>query len=313
MASYAEVVRTERQSKKVEDPIGLSSNVQAQKPVFILEEEWFSDRESDRETLISKGLSIRGQSMTIYTRNPRISEYEKEDSIRVRVKDIPLSADDGEILYVFERYNITILSHYRERLRYKDLITNCQTGDRIIICLKFENPLPRFLKIGKYSAKIIHYGQPRNNQKIICRKCLEEGHIASECENDWKCKGCGKSGHKQDTCTEDMFTEDEQHTDNTESSESEEEKEDETSKTQTGDEEGIETDSQSTETKENQNDEGNQKATQILSDTVNINPSQSILAQNFPKDSVSRNEEKREKKESKKIESNSKKYVRLCS
>ncbi|CAC5387505.1 unnamed protein product [Mytilus coruscus] len=81
------------------------------------------------------------------------------------------------------------------------------------------------------------------------------GHNLKECENDWKCKGCGKSGHKQDACTEDMFTEDKQHTDNTESSESKEEKEDETSKTQTGDEEGIETDSQSTETKENQNDE----------------------------------------------------------
>ena len=44
MASYAEAVRTETQSKKVEDPVGLSSNFQAQKPVFILEEEWFAGK-----------------------------------------------------------------------------------------------------------------------------------------------------------------------------------------------------------------------------------------------------------------------------
>ncbi|CAG2228152.1 CNBP [Mytilus edulis] len=156
----------------------------------------------------------------------------------------------------------------RERLRYKDLNTNCQTGDRIIICLKFENPLPRFLKIGKYAANIIHYGQPRNNQKIICRKCLEEGHIAGECTNDWKCEGCGKSGHKQDACTEGLVTEDEQ--DNTESSNSEEEKENETLKAQTGDV------------------EENQKAIQNLSDTEFVNPYQSIHreTQNTPKDNI---------------------------
>ncbi|VDI42636.1 Hypothetical predicted protein, partial [Mytilus galloprovincialis] len=171
--------------------------------------------------------------------------------------------------------------------------------DRIIICLKFENPLPRFLKIGKYSANIIHYGQPRNNQKIICRKCFEEGHIAGEGTNDWKWKGCGKSGHKQDACTEGMLTEDEQ--DNTESSESEEEKEDETSKAQTGNEEGNETDGKSTESKENLNNKENQKATQNLSDTENINPSQSIPqeTQNTQKDNISRNDERRKKKKQK--------------
>lgn len=46
------------------------------------------------------------------------------------------------------------------------------------------------------------------------RKCLEEGHIASECENDWTCKGCGKVGHKYmlDTCTGGMFSVKDQHT-----------------------------------------------------------------------------------------------------
>lgn len=58
---------------------------------------------------------------------------------------------------------------------------------------------------------------------------IEEGHIASECEIDWQCKGYGKSGHKQDACPSGMATEDEQHIDDTESSESKEEIEDETS------------------------------------------------------------------------------------
>ncbi|VDI19490.1 Hypothetical predicted protein [Mytilus galloprovincialis] len=111
---------------------------------------------------------------------------------------------------------------------------------------------------------------------------------------------CEKSDHKQDACTEGVFTEDEQ--DNTESSESEEEKEDETSKPQTGDEEGNETDSKSIEYKETLNNEENQKATKNLMDRDNINPSQSIQQgdQNTPKHNISRNDERRKKKKAKK-------------
>ncbi|CAG2221546.1 unnamed protein product [Mytilus edulis] len=151
------------------------------------------------------------------------------------LKMIPLSADDGEILYVLKDITSKILSHYRERLRYKDINTNCQTGDRIIICLKFENPFPRFLKIGKHSANIIHTLWTRNNQKLICRKCFEEGHIAGECTNDWKCKGCGSLVTNKTRALEGMFTEDEQG--NTEISESEERKKTKHQKAQTGDEE----------------------------------------------------------------------------
>ncbi|CAG2221542.1 unnamed protein product [Mytilus edulis] len=127
-------------------------------------------------------------------------------------------------------------------------------------------------------------------------------------------KGCGKSGHKQDACTEGMFTEDEQ--DNTESSESEEEKENETSKAQTGDVEGNETDGKSTESKDNLNNKENQKATQNLSDTEFINPYQSIPqeTQNTPKDNIGRNDERRKKKESKKqnqTQSNMSDYVHV--
>ncbi|CAC5386429.1 unnamed protein product [Mytilus coruscus] len=44
------------------------------------------------------------------------------------------------------------------------------------------------------------------------------GHRASECHNDWKCRNCGESGHKQIDCTKSDSAEGENipHYDNTE-------------------------------------------------------------------------------------------------
>ena len=32
------------------------------------------------------------------------------------------------------------------------------------------------------------------------KKCLETGHKAADCKNDWKCFDCNKSGHKRGQC-----------------------------------------------------------------------------------------------------------------
>ncbi|CAC5418309.1 unnamed protein product [Mytilus coruscus] len=154
----------------------------------------YLDDESERDILISKCLKIRGKSIWIYSRNPRVTAHENINNVRIRVKDIPLSADDGQIIREMEKHGCSILSNMRERLRYNNKVTNCLTGDRIIIC---DGPLtehiPRSILIGKYRATIIYRDQPRNNpQNMKCSKCLQEGHQTKDCINDWVCRSCGQ-------------------------------------------------------------------------------------------------------------------------
>ncbi|CAC5371464.1 unnamed protein product [Mytilus coruscus] len=198
----------------------------------------YLDDESERDILISKCLKIRGKSIWICSRNPRVTAHENINNVRIRVKDVPLSADDGQIIREMEKYGCSILSNMRERLRYNNKVTNCLTGDRIIIC---DGPLtehiPRSILIGKYRATIIYRDQPRNNpQYMKCSKCLQEGHQTKDCINDWVCRSCGQEGHKQNACTKDTFSDAPDQSDNENNKESHEtsDADDETSESETG-------------------------------------------------------------------------------
>ena len=92
------------------------------------------------------------------------------------------------------------------------MLTNCQTGDRIVICggPVLRSDIPRTIPIGKYRATIIYKGQPNPNFQPKCSKCFQIGHRANECQNEWKCKSCGQSGHKQNECTNGVFSEEDQ-------------------------------------------------------------------------------------------------------
>ena len=94
----------------------------------------YPDTDRDKKLLLSEGLQLRGKSILVYSSNPRVTNNERNTDIRIRVKDVPLSADDGQILQSLEQYGCVILKHFRERLRYNNMLTNCQTGDRIVIC-----------------------------------------------------------------------------------------------------------------------------------------------------------------------------------
>jgi hypothetical protein len=48
------------------------------------------------------------------------------------VKNIPLSADDGQIHRYLPLKGCKIQGLFRERLRVKDKLTNCETGDRLV-------------------------------------------------------------------------------------------------------------------------------------------------------------------------------------
>ena len=95
-----------------------------------------------------------------------MSMHPKMDpTVRVRIQNIPLSADDGQIKRALELRKCDIKSFFREKLRVDGRLTNCETGDRIAIIGIPETHLPIFMEIGKYRAKVYHRGQ--YNERIV--------------------------------------------------------------------------------------------------------------------------------------------------
>jgi hypothetical protein len=70
------------------------------------------------------------------------------------VKNIPLSADDGQIHRVPTLEGCEIQRLFRERLLVKGKLTSCETVDRLVICEVLEKPILRYLQIGKCMGKI---------------------------------------------------------------------------------------------------------------------------------------------------------------
>ncbi|CAC5421376.1 unnamed protein product [Mytilus coruscus] len=158
----------------------------------------YTQGEDDRSKLLISGIVVRDRLVNFYSQNSRSPDYVNPDHVKIRVKDIPCSADDGQITYFLENAGCKIHRYFRERIRVDDLITNCLSGDRIFYCEPVEQPFPRQVTIGNYRATIFHKGQPtKKRDDMVCKKCLEKSHFISNCRNDWKCNICKNSGHKQ--------------------------------------------------------------------------------------------------------------------
>ena len=132
--------------------IGLQVNTNHIKGIQRVRGLWriYLDNSSDRDTLLEHGIVIRTRLIRTYDRNPRVVVHENPTYVKVRVKNVPLSADDGQIIRIVETLGqCDIKNNYRERLRVDSMLTNCQTGDRIIITGPLKSPLPRNIVIGK--------------------------------------------------------------------------------------------------------------------------------------------------------------------
>ncbi|CAG2211424.1 unnamed protein product [Mytilus edulis] len=151
----------------------------------------------------------------LLSQNPHNPSTLKSDTIRIKVKNILLSADDGQIHRALSLQGCKIQGLFRERLRIDGKVTNCETGDRLVISKTLDKPIPRNLPIGKYIGRIFHSGQPEfenrnnNSEERICHKCLQPGHMLFQCPNDWACKICKESGHKMIDCQKNFQDKDE--------------------------------------------------------------------------------------------------------
>jgi len=98
--------------------------------------------------------NLRSKQVPVHSQNPHSPSRLQPDTIRIKVKNIPLSADDGQIHRVLTLEGCEIQGLFRERLRVKGNLTNCETGDRLVICKVLKKPIPRNLQIGKYLGKM---------------------------------------------------------------------------------------------------------------------------------------------------------------
>lgn len=201
--------------------IGAKVPPQCIKGIQRIREMWriYMDNEEDRLSLLVQGLALRGKQIPLHSQNPYNPGRTRPDTIKIKVKNVPLSADDGQIHRALTLEGCEIQGLFHERLRVDGKLTNCETGDRLIISKTLQNPIPRKLQIGKYWALVFHSGQPEfsthNQQKDktnradkvpMCYKCLSPGHFMYDCPNDWVCKACHKPGHKMMECPNE-FTE----------------------------------------------------------------------------------------------------------
>lgn len=156
------------------------------------------DNLDDKVVLMSIEVTIRGKTIPIRSTNPL--RFDGEETIRIRIQDIPLSADDGTITRTLVLKGLDVISTTREKLRIGGKFINCETGDRLVVVKSssMREPFGRFMQYAQFKARVIHRGQVVKT--IKCSKCLETGHHISECANDWKCNQCNSYGHKQADC-----------------------------------------------------------------------------------------------------------------
>ena len=147
----------------------------------------YMDNEEDKLSLLVQGINLRGRQVALHSQNPHNpSNLLQPDTIRIKVKNVPLSADDGQIHRALTLQGCNIQAFSRERLRIDGKVTNCETGDRLVISKLLEKSIPRNLQIGKYLARIFHSVQPefQGRPNIVsyegvkkCHKCLKPGHV----------------------------------------------------------------------------------------------------------------------------------------
>ena len=90
----------------------------------------YLDNLNDKICLLAEGITLRGKSVPLLSTNP--GRLDGENTLRIRVQDVPLSVDDGIITRTLILKDIEVISSMREKLRINGKLINCETGDRIV-------------------------------------------------------------------------------------------------------------------------------------------------------------------------------------
>ena len=154
-----------------------------------------------RVRLLSTGLEVRGQRVELLPTNPflvRDGDAEVELT-RLYISNVPISYADAEIEKALRKVGVDLRSPLRrERARDPEgRLTNWITGRRMVEVVVPQTPLPKILDVGLFKAHLFHREM---KAEMVCRRCLQKGHLAAKCQGVEVCLRCKKAGHRAKEC-----------------------------------------------------------------------------------------------------------------
>ena len=141
--------------------------------------------------------------MRIHDTNPFSAGLSNPDEkvLKITVKGVSLSVDDGEVMKMLNKFNLSFTSDLKnEKIRHPEThkMTGIPNGNRFTYAKALPQGtfLPRSSNCAGLKCFIYYYGQPSNKRTPYCTQCWEDSHIKRDCPNNPRCKVCKAEGHK---------------------------------------------------------------------------------------------------------------------
>lgn len=155
-----------------------------------------------RNTLLVQGLSLRNVALKVCGENPfslRDNLGIEKPSTKVFIDNLPLSVADSEIENSLVSLGCELRSGVKQqRARDKDgKLTRFLTGGRFVFITVPPVPLEKTMTVSIFTAAVYHREQKSVPRKVVCSKCLLDGHHVSVCENEVVCRDCRLPGHRR--------------------------------------------------------------------------------------------------------------------
>ena len=146
---------------------------------------------SDRANLLLRGLTIRGHSITVLSKSPRL--VNGIQTIRLNIGNVPFEIPDHQVKAALETLGLTLGSqiHYEFYKDEEEEPTNVKTGRRYVFIATPSQPLPEWVKVAdkfraylQYNRKNVHGTSKKDSDPKVHQSGVPKRSDHSDSESD---------------------------------------------------------------------------------------------------------------------------------